>query len=74
MIQKDNLYEWCREQREIMSKSLTDYESGSWKIGEVLANGELQDQTQNTMSDLRNRIADLDRIIATYESSDVPAS
>ena len=63
---RDDLYEWCIEQREIMEKSLKDYMSGHWKIGEVKSNGSMEDQTEATVVDLKRRIADLDRIIAAY--------
>lgn len=70
MSPKDSLYEWCIEQKEIMEKSLKDYMSGTWKIGEMKSDGTLEDQTQSTIADLKRRIADLGRIVAAYGKRD----
>jgi hypothetical protein len=67
---KDSLYEWCVEQKAIMEKSLGDYMSGRWKIGEVKSDGTLEDQTEATKVDLKRRVADLGRIIAAYGKRD----
>ena len=66
----DTLYEWCVEQRDIMEKSLKNYMSGRWKIGEVKSDGSLEDQTEQTTADLKTRIANLAQIIAAYGKRD----
>ena len=63
---KDTLYEWCVEQKKSMEKSLKDYVSGRWKIGEIKSDGTMEDQTEATKADLKRRIADLARLIAAY--------
>ncbi|OKO69372.1 hypothetical protein [Bradyrhizobium sp. AS23.2] len=70
MSAKDSLYEWCVEQKNIMEKSLSDYTSGTWKIGEIRADGSMEDQTEAIKADLIKRIADLARIIGAYEKRD----
>jgi hypothetical protein len=70
MSGKDSLYDWCVEQKEIMEKSLKDYMSGRWKIGEVKSDGSLEDQTEATKTDLKTRIGHLGRIIAAYGKRD----
>jgi hypothetical protein len=67
---RDTLYEWCVEQKEIMEKSLRDYMSGRWKIGEIKSDGSMEDQTEATKIDLKRRIADLARVIAAYGKRD----
>lgn len=67
---KDTLYEWCVEQKKIMEKSLSDFMSGTWKIGEIKSDGTMEDQTEATKGDLRRRIADLGGIIAAYGKRD----
>jgi hypothetical protein len=61
---KDTLYEWCVEQKKIMEKSLSDFMSGTWKVGEIKSDGSTEDQTEAAKAALTKRIADLSRIIA----------
>jgi hypothetical protein len=36
MLPKDNLYRWCKQQREGLLRRLEDLESGRWTVGEYV--------------------------------------
>jgi hypothetical protein len=70
MPKKDTFYEWCVDERSMMAKMLEMQQSKRWKTGEY-ADGRLVDQTEKISAGLKLVIADLDRIIASYENPHV---
>jgi hypothetical protein len=69
MLPKDNLYRWCKQQRDGSLRRLKDLESGRWTIGEYV-DGKLVDQTQASIAILKREIDQSEAIIAEYERVD----
>lgn len=70
MPKKDRLYEWCIEEEKIMERALERLNSGTMRIGEVMPDGSLEDQTEQSKADLHSRLAVLRKIIAEYDLED----
>jgi hypothetical protein len=74
MLPKDNLYRWCKEQRDGSLRRLEDLASGRWTIGEYV-DGKLVDQTQSSIAVLKREIEISEAIIAEYEGiNDKPSN
>ncbi len=65
-----NLTEWCRQERQRMSKQLAALESGRCRIGEDRGHGWI-DLSKENIARIKLHIAELDEILAQYEAERV---
>ena len=70
-MEKERILEFLTYQRAMradMSNDLKHYQSGNFRTSKRDESGQWIDTTQEIISDLKQRIANLDRVIAAYES------
>ncbi len=61
-----HMTEWCRQERQRMTKQLAALEAGRCKTGENRGHGWIE-TSRETISRLKLRIAELDEILAQYD-------
>ncbi len=61
-----DMNEWCRQERQRMTKQLAALEAGRCKTGEDRGHGWVE-TTRETMSRLKLRIDELDEILGQYD-------
>ncbi len=61
-----NMTEWCRQERQRMTKQLAALEAGRCKTGENRGRGWI-DTSREMVSRLKLRIGELDEILAQYD-------
>ncbi len=61
----DELLQWCRDQRAMMLDSIHRMETKQLSLGRQTGTG-LVDETQQWISTLKDRVAELDAILAEY--------
>jgi hypothetical protein len=63
----DGLLTWCRDQRELMLRSLEMMESGTYHVGRTEPGGKQVDETQHWIAEYKRRVAELESLMTAYE-------